>query len=91
MVGPNTSALGLCTGSSGLRFCVLHVIEPVVLQLALARLIADGAIDGVVEQKELLDRVARLLDVLARVAHDLHASAAGHLARGLELRLLTGT
>ncbi len=90
MVGPKTTPFGLCTGSSCMRFCVCMVLEPVVLELALAGLVADRAVDRVVQEQELLDVVTRPLDVLARVGQDLHALDGRHVAGGLELRLLDG-
>jgi hypothetical protein len=57
------------------------MLEPVVLQPALSRLIADRAIHGVIEQQQLLHRRAGPHRVLAGLALDHHA---------VGRRLLTG-
>ena len=62
------------------------VLEPVVLELALAGLVADRAVDGVVQEQELLHRSLRLLHVLV-LRRDLHAVRRAHLTGGLKLRL----
>jgi hypothetical protein len=63
------------------------VLEPIVLQAALAGLVADGAVHRVVEEEQLLHRGARLGHVLGAVGQHLHARRARHLASGLELGL----
>ena len=78
--------LGLVHRLGALALEVPLVLEPVVLELALTGLVADGAIDRVVEQQELLHRVLSLLHLFAdRV--DLHALGRLDLAGGHELRL----
>jgi len=63
------------------------VLEPIILQAALTSLIADGAIDRVIQKQKLLHRRARLLDLARRFAFDLHVLAGRYLASGLELGL----
>jgi hypothetical protein len=58
-----------------------RVAEVVVLEDALTRLVADGTVDGVVEEDELEDRLAGALDALAR-GLDLHAVHHLRVARG---------
>ena len=67
------------------------MLEPVVLQPALAGLIADRAVDRVVQQQELLHRGARLVHVLARLALDHHAVGGRLLAGGLSFGFFCGT
>src|SRR5450432_3008125 len=64
------------------------VLEPVILQAALARLIANRAIYRVIEQQKLLHSGASSIDVRAGLALDDHAFGRGLLARGHELGLL---
>ena len=56
MVGPKRTPFGLCTGSVRLRFSRCLRCSVVVLELALAGLVADGAVDRVVQEQELLHR-----------------------------------
>ena len=55
----------------------------VVLQRALARLVADAAVDRVVQRDELQDGLAVGLHVV-RVGEHLHAGADGHVAGDVE-------
>src|SRR5262249_35632951 len=68
----------------------LLVLEPVVLELALAGLIADWAVDGVVQEEELLHTRAGVEDVLARLREDFLIFDRGVLTGRLKLRLLHG-
>ena len=64
------------------------MLEPVILKAALTGLIADGAVDRVVEEQELLHGGARLGHVLARLGEHFHPGGAADLAGGLELGLV---
>ena len=61
MIGPRSTTLRFWTFSSG---SILRVVEPVlhvlVLQVALAGLVADRAVDGVVDEQELEGRAVGL-------------------------------
>src|ERR1035437_6304650 len=59
--------------------------EGVVLQLALARLVADGAVERMVDEEELHRGVAGREGLLGRGLDD-HPVAHGHRAGGLDLR-----
>src|SRR5690606_35012944 len=78
--------LGLVHRLGALALELLLRGEPVVLELALAGLVADRAVDRVVQEQELLRALLRLERVGA-LGEDLHALARDHLAGGLELRL----
>jgi hypothetical protein len=65
------------------------VLVVVVLQLALAGLVADGAVDRVVEQQELLHVGLRLVTSALSLLTSM-PSARRLLARGLELGLAVG-
>src|SRR5204863_9593135 len=56
-----------------------------VLQWALAALVADRAVEWMVDEQELDDRVLRVLDAIAG-RHDDHALLYGRRARRLQLR-----
>ena len=56
-----------------------------VLERALAALVADGAVERVIHEQELDNRVLRMLHPV-RGGHHHHAVAHGRRARGLELR-----
>jgi hypothetical protein len=66
------------------RSVVVHVV---LLQLALARLVADRTVDRVVQQEELEDGLLRRLRLLAGRVDD-HALGHTRVARDLELRRL---
>ncbi len=63
------------------------VVHVVLLQLALARLVAHRAVDRVVDQEELEDRALRRPGLLARGVHH-HAVRHARVTRDLELRHL---
>ncbi len=69
-------------------FLLAVVLEPIVLEAALAGLIADRAIDGVVQKKKLLNLGASLRHLVGRLALHFHVLDHRHLASRLELRLL---
>src|SRR5690606_27789757 len=83
---PETHALRLVNRLGVLALRGVLVLVVVVLELALAGLVADGAVDWMVQEEELLYGRLRLLDALAR-AGDLHALGGRHLAGRLELGL----
>ena len=58
------------------------MFEPVVLKITLASLVADRAIDGMIQEQQFLHGVTRLPNVFTRISLDLHAVGTGHLAGG---------
>ncbi len=80
--------LGLVNGLVAHSLLVATVLEPVVLQLALAGLIADGAIYRVIEEQKLLDVAARLTNVVARVREHFHPFRGRRVTRRLKLGFL---
>ena len=64
------------------------MLEPVVLEAALAGLIANRAIHRMVQKQELLNGRACARHVLAALTLHLHTFHHGELTRGLKLRLL---
>jgi hypothetical protein len=87
---PEAHALGLVDDLVVHALLVAPVLEPVVLQPALARLIADRAVDRVVQEQHLLHRLPGVGDVRRALALDLHPVGARPLAGRLELRLAVG-
>ena len=77
MVGPKTTRLRLVHRLVAHALLRALVLEPVVLQLALAGLVADRAVDRVVEEQELLHvaRAPRRRAALVSLEH-LHALGA---------------
>jgi len=87
--GPELFALGLLQLVRPLPRGLVVVLHVVVLQLALARLIADGAVDRVVDEVEL-HHAALVLLHRGRVGEDLQTLLHLHLAAGLEAARLIG-
>src|SRR6185437_7745159 len=70
---PEGDALRLVDRLVAHALLVLAVLEPIILELALAGLIADRTIDRVLQEQELLHVAPRFDDVVARVGAHVHA------------------